>query len=504
MPVHAPRDADTARAGERGEDVGRARGHCGDTPSALAGRLHEQRHVGDVLAVGLRQRPTLLARAEADAVVGGHDQHRAVVEAGGAEPVEQPPEHPVGVAELQQVPLPVLVDGGLVRVPDLVRGPARRGPHVVALARGEIGPRAVRQHQVEVPEARARLRAQRAEERRVDAAGIVVPACVLKEVAPAVRDRRDAAGEVVRQQLVQVDDARVLGQRGRAVTERALEVRAERGRTEVRLLVGDVELRGTAEEREQVLPVVGVDRELAGLREAAGEDRRDRVRRPFADRGCVLEPGRAACEPSEVREANRVDAAVRVEQRVDRQLVERDQHDGRVGPLACCLRGLRGEREPRDVRIEQEQREEEERRGGEHGQREPGRACAQVELGRAGAERDGDGHEQPAGSARAADRLQHEQRHQAGDEDGVHDPAQAPAEQILQPEQDRRRHEQEHEREHDRVPAGRAAGGEELAVLAEQVEERLRDRERPEHEQVQAGQPPRQGRWPRHVLGPAR
>ena len=177
---------------------------------------------------------------------------------------------------------------------------------------------------------------------------------------------------------------------------------------------------------------------------------------------------------------------------------------GARGPLAGCLRRLGGEREPRDVRVEQEQREKEQRRRGEHRQREPGRAGAQVELGRGGADRDGGGHEQPAGSARAADRLQHEQRHEAGDEDGVHGPAQVPAEQTLEPEQDRGRHEQEHEREHDRVPAGRAAGGEELAVLAEQVEERLRDRERPEHEQVQAGQPPRQGLWPRHVLGPAR
>ena len=234
----------------------------------------------------------------------------------------------------------------------------------------------MRQEQVEVPEARARLWAQRAEERRVDAAGVVVPARVLEEVVPAVRDRRDAAGEVVRQQLVQVDDARVLGQRGRAVTERALEVRAERGRAEVRLLVDHVELRGAAEEREQVLPVVGVDRELAGLREAAGEDRRDRVRRAFADGRRVLEPGRAAREPGEVREAGRVDAPVRVEQRVDGQLVERDQHDRRARPLAGGLRRLRGEREPRDVRVEQEQREEEQRRGREHRQREPGRAGA--------------------------------------------------------------------------------------------------------------------------------
>src|SRR6185312_15925286 len=126
---------------------------------------------------------------------------------------------------------------------------------------------------------------------------------VLEEVVPAVRDRRDAAGEVVRQQLVQVDNPGVLGQRGGAVTERARQVRAERGRAEMRLLVDDVQLRGAAEEGEQVLPVVGVDRELAASREASGEDRRDRVGGSLADGSRMLEPGRAVREPGEVREA---------------------------------------------------------------------------------------------------------------------------------------------------------------------------------------------------------
>jgi hypothetical protein len=71
-------------------------------------------------------------------------------------------------------------------------------------------------------------------------------------------------------------------------------------------------------------------------------------------------------------------------------------------------------------------------------------------------------------------------------------------------EQQRRRDEHEHQREDDRVPPGRTACREELAVLAEQVEERLRDRERPEHEQVQAGQPQRQGLPLGHRRGVAR
>jgi hypothetical protein len=43
--------------------------------------------------------------------------------------------------------------------------------------------------------------------------------------------------------------------------------------------------------------------------------------------------------------------------------------------------------------------------------------------------------------------------------------------------------------EENEVETGRAAGGEELAVLAEQVEEGLGDRERPEHEEVQPREP---------------
>jgi len=57
--------------------------------------------------------------------------------------------------------------------------------------------------------------------------------------------------------------------------------------------------------------------------------------------------------------------------------------------------------------------------------------------------------------------------------------------QRFEPGQERRRHEQQHEREQDDIPAGRAARGEELAVLPEQVEQRLGHREGPEDEQVQ-------------------
>jgi hypothetical protein len=52
-------------------------------------------------------------------------------------------------------------------------------------------------------------------------------------------------------------------------------------------------------------------------------------------------------------------------------------------------------------------------------------------------------------------------------------------------EEHRRWNERQREPEDDRVPASRAAGRKELAVLAEQVEERLCDRERAQDEQMQ-------------------
>jgi hypothetical protein len=62
----------------------------------------------------------LVAAAEADPVIRIDDDQRLVPEADCFQAVDEAPEQRVGVAHLQQVPLPVLVDGGLVAVPNLV------------------------------------------------------------------------------------------------------------------------------------------------------------------------------------------------------------------------------------------------------------------------------------------------------------------------------------------------------------------------------------------------
>ena len=74
-------------------------------PDSLPRLLDEQRDVGDVGGVAGHDHPPVEVGPEADAVVGGHDDQRAVVEAFGAQPVDQASEQPVDVAQLEQVAL---------------------------------------------------------------------------------------------------------------------------------------------------------------------------------------------------------------------------------------------------------------------------------------------------------------------------------------------------------------------------------------------------------------
>ena len=228
MPVDVPRNPHPDCVGDRRHDVDRPGRRTSDPAALLVRKLDEQRHIGDVLKVGIRQRSPLLPRPEADAVVGGHDDERAVVEAGPPESGDEPSEHAVGVAELEQVPLPVLVDRGLVAVPDLVGPPARRLPDRVAAARGQVLPGAVGEHEVHVPE-----RVAPTWPKRPTKAGSSLPGSGSRlrpgKTVPAVCDRRNSAGQVVRKQLMQVDDAGVLGEAAHSTAGRAFEAGAELG-----------------------------------------------------------------------------------------------------------------------------------------------------------------------------------------------------------------------------------------------------------------------------------
>ena len=73
-------------------------------------RLHKERNecdVGDVAAV---DGATLVARMEADSVVGGDDEERAVPESRDPEPMRDVAENAIDVTDLKEMPLVAAID----------------------------------------------------------------------------------------------------------------------------------------------------------------------------------------------------------------------------------------------------------------------------------------------------------------------------------------------------------------------------------------------------------
>src|SRR5439155_22951404 len=171
-----------------------------DATRALAGDLDEQRHERDVVQVPGPEGPALVAWAEADPLVAGHDHERAVPQPRRAQALDEPAEQPVRVGELQQMTLPVLDDDARILRPDLVGRPRRHGvAHRIALARGPVLPRAVWQEEVQVRQRRARRARQRLQE-AVEARWLV--AAGVEEVLPALRDGGEVVRELPREQQV--------------------------------------------------------------------------------------------------------------------------------------------------------------------------------------------------------------------------------------------------------------------------------------------------------------
>ena len=198
-------------------------------------------------------------------------------------------------------------------------------------------------------------------------------------------------------------------------------------------------------------------------------------------------PGRVAGERGEVRIPRRVHLLVGVHQRDRRELVEDDEHDR--GPRAHVLLGdvrRLDEHELRGVRVEQEERQEHERNGREHRQERADRCDALVEQGAEDA--DAAAATTSAPSPESADRFasawstitptKPATKSRWSDLAGppVHEPHEK-----LDREQRCGRHDDEEEREEHDLRARGAANREELGVPAEDVEERLGDRERREH-----------------------
>ena len=229
--------------------------------------------------------------------------------------------------------------------------------------------------------------------------------------------------------------------------------------------------------------MVAKDRQRALLRLLPGEDRRHRDRRRRRQGRGVSEPGRAGGELREVREPLGVDCAVALLEVDHRELVEEQEDDGRRRAHAdrSRLRVTARDHELRGRRVEQEEREKEERRRPEHGQERARRAPAPGRHGDPDTDehRAGDQHSRPV-DARALERLDTEDRAEEAEEDQVQhlrgDLADE-RDQELDGEQHEGWPERDDEREEHDVGRRRAAHGEELGVLAEQVEQRLRERE---------------------------
>ena len=197
------------------------------------------------------------------------------------------------------------------------------------------------------------------------------------------------------------------------------------------------------------------------------------------------------CEPREVREPLRVDLILRGQQVVDGELVEEQVYDRR-SRLDRRGRGLHGRREDEllDPRVEQERREEDQRRRRQDRQKRPHDLHAPRSERERDADRDRAGDEHHGGvDAAPLERLHAEDRAQKAEKHAVQHGGVASRDELdddLDREKEQRGDERDDEREKDDVAGRRAAHLEELRVLAEDVEERLRQGEPGDSEQLRA------------------
>ena len=369
-----------------------------------------------------------------------------------------------------------IVAAGAERGHELVEAPATPAPQTTGQAAREV------------VDALALLR------RRLRLGSGRVLAGTAREALPSLRHRGEPRRKLVRQRDVAEHHRKVRPERARPARHPG-PVRgppAEVIRAHARRLLEDVHPVRPAEQAKQALGVVGGDRQPAGARAAAGEDRGHGLARAVVDAGGAGKPRRGSSESGEVGIPPWIDAPARVEQRGQWQLVEDDQHDGRAcGHRGRARIGLVGEHELGHRRRAQEESEEDQRRGGQDGQEGAQPACARV-GDRGGDARDAGDHEDHRRSERPdpLEDLDGEQRDERGHEREVQGaPERRPhqAGQYLQGNHPRRWGEREQHREADDLCSLRAPRGEELGVATQQVEQGLSDREAPERRQVEEG-----------------
>ncbi len=446
--------------------------------------------------------PARQPRREAHAVIRHHDHERAVVEPGLVQVAEEDPEHPVGVADLEEVALvPLLDEEGVVGPGAVFEAGDDPGVPDVVLARRQVAPRDVRVlrvHVVEAAQPRRRHGSHRSTDRRAlcrDGLGLAAPGgdAQSSEVAPGLVHRRKAESQRVRQEDVEVHEARVRGERRQALSDRLDVGRlAEGDGTEMSERLVDAQAVAVAEQGEEVLPMVRVDRQLVLFGQLPGERRGNRVLGERVDGRRLAVEGRVVLELGEVREPLGIDVAVGAEESGRAQLVEHDEHDGdvRIDRRGLDRRLVDAEKR-RDRRVEEEERREDERGRQEDREERPNGRQANVGEGCGGTpENGGDDQRRARVLGDPLRHLEQDERREPGDEQHVDDPPDALADERDQPldrEEHGGRHQQDPEREQDDVRRRRTTHREELGVLGEEVVERLRDRERRQDDDVRGG-----------------
>ena len=320
------------------------------------------------------------------------------------------------------------------------------------------------------------------------------------EIAPGLRDGVQVLLDPGRGHHVLVDQAEVVGHRPDPVGERLVLARvlAEVARADRGGLLADVHRVALAEDGEDGVGVVGGrGQPLVLLRVVAVHDGRPCAAGGVVDRVRVREPGAAPGQLGEAGEALRVDLALGVHDRDAGELVEPEEHDRRVRSALDVL-GLgvtRGD-DVRHGRHEQEQDQQEQGRRREHAQEGAHGLGARVAEGQQGpdAQRQHQQHQRAAEGV--LEELDHTQGGQQRHEHQVHHLTCGlghQTDQELDQDADQRRAHHHEKGEHDDVARAGAARGEELGVLAQDVEQRLAQRERGQHRQVQEGPGQRRG-----------
>ena len=488
-------------------------------PFALPGQLDQKRHEEKFrrvaqLAVELTTRNPGL---EAHSVIGSHNEQRAIVEPFPFQAGPQRAQQGVGVAHLQQMSLECLGFGPVhvERVAPMLanvrmdRGGGvlgSRGQILVGVV-GHVGMEEVQRRPTAVDDSLEELREDPAHVRPAAAQqpvpGAGVARSPVREISPGGRDPGKVRGEVGRQHGVGVDEAQI--REGSRQPLPSGDLRGPGGtqfaRAQPRDGLEHVQIVGSGEEGEEILGIHGAGGWPIPLGVATGHDGRNRKVGGLRHGGGVAKEVCLVRQGREVGKAVPIDRAGLIDESAERQSVEHENHHGTVACQltldVCGRRGTQNLANRRDEEeVEREREQADARQRDEATQIRPARVTHRRHHSEASRDRD----EQPARNrpveAKAPQNPQTDRQDDQGDQAGHHGPVQ---ETRLRPQNPPQRpfqhpHRQgdgagnsrdENEGQEQQIEAVEAVSQEELDVATQQVEERLRQRERRQDQGVE-------------------